>query len=117
MFKFNISWTTDDGSLIKHKNRFRPGVPPRTPLGDTTLPTQWRSDAVRGQVHQWGRGPKTHCRCIAQKAYGFETLDYLNSRVSCEKWVFKLWLWHAHKSSVADTKLILKKALRVLTPL
>jgi len=52
MFKFNISWTTDDGSLIKHKNRFRPGVPPRTPLGDTTLPTQWRSDAVRGQVHQ-----------------------------------------------------------------
>ena len=38
---------------------------------------QWRGDAVRGQVQQWGRVPNAHCSGVAQKACEFETLEWV----------------------------------------
>ena len=58
---------------------------------------QWRSDAVRGPGSAVRSGPQGPLQRHSPKG-----LWVRDSRVSCGP------MWHAHKSSVAETKLILE---------
>ena len=68
---------------------------------------QWRSDAVRGPGSAVRSGSQGTLQCHDSP----KGLWVRDSRVSSGS------MWHAHKSSVAETKLIPKKALMALTPL